>query len=106
MTMRRFYIPYNNDRPALLNIHGHKVLVLATDEEAFEESERLDYMQVRALDGEFHSNDVNEIAKVLPHELITEGVSDKEHICVVIANQEIDVDTLLNNVEEQLPWVH
>ncbi len=102
--MERFYIPYIDNRPALININGHKVLVLATDEETLEASEKLSFKEVKSLDGDFQDNDFSGIIDYLPHELTVEN--RKQHICVVLANHDIDIDTLLITVERELPWVH
>lgn len=148
--MRRFYIPYQDDRPALINIKGHKVLILSTDEESLTNSERLEVEEVKSLEASFNTDaildletseedlettglnqlniehlsveqnqvDMGDLIEKLPKELLLSAKDEKlldaptkknslsEHICVVIANQDMDIDSLIRNVEYELPWVH
>lgn len=107
--MRKFYIPYKKNAPAIVTINGHSVLVITTDEEALEESITLDAEDVVEVDlFEDIEDSPESIIEGLPQDIFennkqTASLSDQ--LSVVVAPPEVDVDSLLLSLEDELVWV-
>jgi len=96
--MASIFVPYNGSRPAVVDINGHRLVILAREPEELEESLELvgaDHLQV------FEGGDSPEEQEALLQEL-----SNRIEGGIVIAPAEVEVEDVIKNLESQLPWVH
>lgn len=106
--MQKFYVPYKKNAPAIVTINGHSVLVITTDEEALEESLTLEAEDVLEVD---MYEDIEErpesIIEGLPKDIFEKSKKNRlsEQLSVVVAPPEIDVDSLLNSLKDELVWI-
>jgi hypothetical protein len=96
--MTTIFVPYIGDKPASLDINGHKLVILSREKEELEESLDLigaDHLQV------FEGGDSPEEQEALMQHLA-------RHIegGIVLAPADVDVEEVIKNLESQLPWVH
>lgn len=106
--MEKFYIPYKKNSPAIIKINGHNVLVITTDEESLSESITLDPEEVKEIAVlEDISDSPESLMRELPKEIINSevGLNNTIQLSVVVAPPEIDVDTLLVSLHDELVWV-
>ena len=95
--MEKFFIPYSNGCPAAINIKGHRLLIVSTDEEDISES--LEYLgghEVRELEAQDDNNDESRVLAEL-----AAGIKGG----VVLAPPGITLSRMIDSLETELPWV-
>ena len=96
--MTNLYVPFCGKKPASLFINGHKVIILSTNKEIFEDelvSIGADKIkQIKSI------NSPQEQAKVLGK------IAKKSNAGVVLSPNGMELDELIKNLEHELPWLH
>ena len=95
--MPTFYVPFSGDRPASLNIKGHRLVILSRSKGALAESlplvgaERIEKIHSpRSREGEM--------------DMLTE-LGRSANSGVVIAPRDLAMCDVIKNLEAQLPWL-
>ncbi len=93
----RYFVPYSDDHPATVEIKGHKLLVVGVEESDIAEG-------LEAVGGD------------AVHEIIAQTDEDQNQALtdlartigggVVLTPAGVGVMTMLQNLEQELPWVH
>ena len=97
--MKSFYVPYKGKRPAYLDINGHRVVILSSDQEAFESAPVQEFVKsdsVKAVAG-------GESERERQRALVKIAKSSKSG--VIVAPDDMDIGELIKDLKEQLPWV-
>ena len=94
--MNNFFVPYTGKKPALVNINGHRLVILAEEKDTLEED-----LELLGAD---------RVKKVK----VTGSESDQEQMLgkiarqvdggVVIAPSGVGIRDVLKNLETELPW--
>lgn len=96
--MTRYYIPYNGNRPAPLEVNGHRLIVLAKSRDAIEdelESVGADHIRtVKVKDSEGAEQ-----------EFFTK-LAQKNGAGVLVMPAEVSYEQLKDSLVAQLPWLH
>ena len=92
-----FYIPYSGRRPALVSVNGHRLLILAREEEVFEDN--LDAVGADRLK-KLKTDSEEDEESLLKH------LAEKVDAGVVVAASDSDFKDVLKSLESELPWVH
>jgi len=93
--MNKFFIPYHFDKPAAVDIKGHKLLIVSTRQEDIEqELEAIGGSELREL--ELLESDTETLA----------GLAADINGGVVLTPPGISVVQMLHSLEEELPWIH
>lgn len=96
--MSTWFVPYKKSRPAPMTINGHRLVIVSPDKADLEENlsqfggDRIKTIDL-GLSEEDQKNEIERLAKS-----VNGGV--------VIAPENMGFDELLENLKEQLPWVH
>ena len=96
--MTNFFVPYSGKHPALISVNGHKLLILAREQEVFEDSldaVGADRLKIIKTSGPFQDEDS-----------LLKTLAEKVDAGVVVAASDSDFQDVLRNLEEELPWVH
>ncbi|MCB0320208.1 MAG: hypothetical protein KDD60_04725 [Bdellovibrionales bacterium] len=96
--MIRYFIPYTGSCPALVNINGHRLLVVSCDAAEIEDS--LDLFgadSIRSVEGE--SGARGECRRLL------EELAEEVEGGVVIAPDDVELAQILTDLEAELPWI-
>ena len=96
--MGKYFIPYADDLPAVVNIKGHRVIIVGSKEE--------DFLGELALIG---GDELREID--LPLEALEQSTRLAELAAdvsggVVLSPPGVSPSVMIRDLEEQLPWVH
>ena len=93
--MNQFFVPYTGDKPAAVEINGHRLVILATERGELEE--HLDLVGGETVhlveDSEFETE-----------EQIIRDISLSANAAVVISPPEVELPRLLEGLKESLPW--
>jgi hypothetical protein len=93
--MSKFFVPYSGDTPATLEIKGHRILIVTTtSDDAFESLSATGGDQVREID----------IPKSETDALTDLAMSFNGG--VVLAPTGVEMSTMIQSLEQELPWVH
>lgn len=93
--MGKFFVPYNDNCPAAINIKGHKLLILAsTEDELWQGLECVGGNKVREMT--FFSDETELIA----------DLAAKVKGGVVLTPPGMSVSAIIKNLEDELPWIH
>jgi len=101
--MIRYFIPYSDGSPAIVEIKGHKMLLVSSQEED------LDSLLDAAGADEYVEMDMPETDQTEEEALasITDSFdTEKNFTGVVIAPPGVPADHLLYELQDQLPWIH
>ncbi len=96
--MRVLYTPYTGRKPVPFTVNGHRLVILSSEQDMFEESlsrfgaERIAPITV--------GDSVEEEQAVL--DKLARSVEGG----VVVASSELDLDEVLENLSRELPWIH
>lgn len=94
--MNNFFVPYTGKKPALVNINGHRLVILAEEKDTLEEDLELlgadRVKKVKVADSE--SDQEQMLGKIARQ--VDGGV--------VIAPSGIGLRDVLKNLESELPW--
>lgn len=97
--MKSFYVPYKGKHPAFLDINGHRVVILAADEEAFEDNTVGQFVKadrIKAIaSGESEDDRQRALLKI----------ARSSNSGVIIAPDDMNINDLIKDLKEQLPWV-
>jgi hypothetical protein len=96
-SMAILLIPYAGERPASININGHRIVILGQDNEVFSES--LSAIGADSIKELEIGDSSEEQAQVL------NDIARESHAGLVIAPSDVLVEDLLKNLEVQLPWI-
>lgn len=94
--MNNFFVPYTGNKPALVNINGHNLVILAEEKDTLEEdlellgADRVKTVKVAGADPD--------------HEKLLGKIARQVHGGVVIAPSGVGLRDVLRNLENELPW--
>ncbi len=92
--MTTYFAPYSGDKPAVVNIKGHRVLILAsTPDDAVVDLDRVGGNELRAI----HVSD-KEPAEFAQLAAEVQGG-------VVVSPPGVSIKNMITSLEAQLPWV-
>ncbi len=95
--MEKFFVPYADGFPAAINIKGHRLLIVSTDEEDITESlVELGGNEIREVQAKEGSSDETQVLLEL-----AAGIKGG----VVLAPPGIALSTMITSLESELPWV-
>jgi len=96
-SMTRYYIPFSGRSPAALDINGHRLLIVSSDQRDIEESLAL-----------FGADTVKSIDRDLARDdghVVLEKLADSIKGDVVIAPEDEPLEAILTDLQEELPWL-
>lgn len=94
--MTQFFAPYTGKKPKIVQINGHKLLIVSKEEEVFnhEALEELGADAVKKMRARGSDEDA----------LIELAVKHKSGI--VVASSDLDLNQILKGLHDELPWLH
>ena len=95
--MKNFYVPYFGPKPAVVNINGHKLVILAQDPEALRND--------LALVGGDHLKRIDAGESPEEERVVLDRLAKSVQGGVVIAPTEVEVEDVIRNLEAELPWI-
>ena len=95
--MASLYVPYIGKKPAPLIINGHKLLILSTNKEIFE-----DDLKILGAD---NIKQIKSLNSPLEQEKILTKLAKKSNAGVVLSPNGMHLNELIRNLENELPWV-
>lgn len=96
--MKVMYTPYTGKKPVPFTVNGHKLLIISSDQELFEENlERVGAERI----GTIRFGDTMEEERAALDRL-AEAVEGG----VVVASADLELDEILANLSRELPWIH
>ncbi|MCO6431205.1 MAG: hypothetical protein J5J00_10120 [Deltaproteobacteria bacterium] len=95
--MADVYIPFAGDKPAALDINGHRLIILSTEEEWLQEG--LDY-----LGGDRVERYSTFSSRAELHDATTK-LAKSYDAGVVIAPADVQMADLIHNLQSELPWI-
>ena len=93
--MTTVYIPYEQDRPAAVEINGHRLLILVTSREALEQ-----------VLGIFGADEVRQVELVGDETEALEELAASVQGGVVVTPPGVTVPDMVQSLRSELPWVH
>jgi hypothetical protein len=94
--MNNFFVPYTGKKPALVNINGHRLVILAEEKDMLEEDlELLGADRVKKVKVEGSESEQEQMLGKIARQ-VDGGV--------VIAPSGIGLRDVLKNLESELPW--
>jgi hypothetical protein len=97
--MKSFYVPYKGKRPAFLDINGHRVVILAADQEAFEGDKVGEFVKADSVKAVAGGDSEGERQSALLK------IARTSKSGVIVAPDDMDIGDLIKDLKEQLPWV-
>jgi hypothetical protein len=95
--MEKLFVPYSINGPAAVDIKGHRLLIISTDQDDMQESlPVLGGSEVREIDIADNGPDETTVLAEL-----AAGINGG----VVLAPPGIPLSTMLYNLERELPWI-
>lgn len=95
--MARYFFPYLQDRPAILSINGHRLVVVSSDRSEIEDSLPRFGADTVSFTEDWESKEDSQSAL---HE-----IADAVDAGIVIAPEDTPLAELLEDLEEELPWI-
>lgn len=93
--MSKFFVPYHGDTPATIDVKGHRILVVWTQDDDLEaDLDRFGADQIKELESATEDNEM------------LAGLANEIRGGVVLAPPGIDATTMLESLSRDLPWVH
>ena len=94
--MSKFFVPFNQDEPAAVEINGHRLLLVASSEDELTAGLR-----------EIGGSEVREI-ELSPsnEESVLRNLANTIHGGIVLTPPGVRVATMLSSLKAELPWVH
>ena len=91
-------MPYQNDVPVAVEVNGHQLVILTTDEEALLSSDAIvaDY----ALPVTEPAENEEELEEMLVR------LAETQKAGIVVAPSEISLEAVIDNLKQELPWLH
>ena len=96
--MKCFYVPYAGEKPACVSINGHRLIILACEKDVL--AEYLEFVgadKIREVSGGESTEEQEEVLG---------GLARSVNGGVVVAPSDTEVPELLNELREELPWLH
>ena len=94
--MNNFFVPYTGKKPALVNINGHRLVILAEEKDTLEEDlELLGADRVKTVKVAGSNSDQEQLLGKIARQ-VDGGV--------VIAPSGVGLRDILKNLETELPW--
>lgn len=96
--MSRYFVPYNDQKPAAINVKGHNLVLVST-----EDSELLKDLNLLGADR------VEEVVvedSKSKEELFLSNLAELVHGGVVLAPPGVDLKMVMQGLESELPWMH
>lgn len=94
--MSNFFVPYTGRKPALVNINGHRLVILSEEKDILEED--LDLL------GADRVKKVKMVGTDTDQEQLLGKIARQVDGGVVIAPSGVDLRDVLKNLENELPW--
>lgn len=95
---RRYFMPYREGKPVAVVVNGHRLLILSSDKEPFEDHlESLGADSVRSVRGG---------ASKFEEEQLFQTLAKSADAGIVIAPGDLELRQILSNLESELPWLH
>ena len=96
--MQKFFVPYTNNEPAAVEVNGHRLLILTSEsDDLVHDLELLGGSEIREMD---LSEDESEQSRVLA------DLAADINGGVVLAPPGISPRDMIENLAEELPWIH
>ena len=97
--METFFVPYSGDRPAAVEINGHRVLILSPDIDNMSE-------EIQMVGGDR----IREIA-VPEHDegstpFVLEDLAHDIKGGIVLSPPGVSLTAMIESLEDELPWIH
>ncbi len=96
--MSRYFVPYTGDKPAAVNINGHRLLILSKERTCLEDE--LEVIGADTLKALQTGNTREEESRLL------NKLARSTNAGVVIAPGDLELKDVIKNLEVQLPWLH
>lgn len=96
--MTTLYIPYFNDRPVSIQVNGHNLLILTSDEESLLASDVFDVEYALPMEDDSYKSE-EELEEALG------SLAEQENVGIVIAPPEVALEDIVENLKVQLPWL-
>lgn len=93
--MASFFAPYSGTRPKVVQINGHRLLILSKEQDVFD-SDTLN---------EIGANMVRKIRLDGPEEAVLHQLAATNKSGVVVASSELELSQILKGLEAELPWL-
>lgn len=95
--MKNFYVPYSGPRPAVVDINGHKLVILAQDPDSLRND--------LALVGGDHLKRLDVGESPEEERVVLDRLARSIQGGVVVAPTEVEVEDVIKNLEAELPWI-
>ena len=96
--MVKYFIPYVKDTPVAINVKGHKLLLLKTEEEGIEQD--LAYLGGDSVKSLELAEDSVQLSSALTN------LAESIKAGIVLTPRGVSVATMIKSLEHDLPWVH
>lgn len=96
--MLRFFVPYTNEKPASINIKGHNLVLVSTEEQ--------DVVKGLSFFGANRVEEVHVEDSQSKQDVFLNKLAESIHGGVVLAPPGVDLDLVLEGLESELPWMH
>lgn len=96
--MNNYFVPYTGKKPASVCINGHRLVILAVEKELFEDdlellgADRIKRVKIKGAEEE--------------QEKVFGKIARQVDGGVVLAPSGVELREILQNLEDELPWVH
>ena len=96
--MTKYFVPYTQDTPAAIEIKGHRLLLVSTDEgELLDDLDRIGGDRVREIN--LRDDSAEQTAALADLAATVNGG-------VVLTPPGVSVERMIQSLETELPWVH
>lgn len=93
--MNRIFVPYSGEDPAAIEINGHRLLIVASNEDDLDQNEEL-----------LGSDEIKEFDLPEADEPATFAqLAQQVHGGIVMTPPGIDLETLIEHLARELPWL-
>lgn len=100
--MPRYFIPFSGRDPAALDINGHRLLIVSSDQKDIEESLSLFGADtVKSIDGDSIGGGLGRDEGYAALEKLADSIKGD----VVIAPEDEPLEAILIDLQEELPWL-
>jgi hypothetical protein len=93
----KLYIPYSGKKPAHITVNGHRVVILSSDPAILNES--LSTLGADAV------KELKDSASVSGQRWIKK-IAKSSNAHIVVTTEAVEIDEVIKNLENELPWIH
>ena len=95
--MYKLFVPYKDKKPAVVEVKGHKVIILTTERSSMEDD--------MALVGGETCRSINLEGTTRQQMLSLRKLSDRSGAGIVVNAGSVDLSDVIKNLEAELPWL-